>query len=167
MVASDDTINAMLSIIPGNLAPLLDMPRSQSARRHPAESAVHAHEPAAAVMDGAELAMDIGWAADDADCAALRVLYALAASWDARSDQRGNTARRSYDRAKAFVAVVGAAQVRRWVRMTKPNSPVSEHHAAVDVAWLPLAGVIVGEEGSQRVRNLRIVGCYQFGHLIV
>lgn len=113
---------------------------------------MHADKPAAAVVDGAELAMNVDWAADDADVAALWLLDALPAYVrHTGRHQRHSALVGRYDAAEAVVAIVGVTQIRCGVVMTKPSSPVRKDHAAVDVTGLPRASVVIGEEGSELV----------------
>lgn len=113
---------------------------------------MHADKPATAVVDGAELAMNVDWAADDADVTALWLLDALAAyvRHAGRHQRHSALVGRHYP-PEAVVAVVGVAEVRCRVTMAKPLRPVRKDHAAVDVTGLPRAGVVVGEEGSEPV----------------
>ncbi len=82
---------------------------------------MHAHEPAATVVDGTELAMNVDRAADDADVAALRILDALATyvRHTGRHQRHSAMVGRHYP-PEAVVAVVGVAQVRCRVTMAKP-----------------------------------------------
>lgn len=112
-------------------------------------------------MDGAELAMNVDWAADDADVAMLWALDALAAYVGDTGRNQGHSALMDgNDGAEASVAVVCAAQMRGRVGMAKPKRPVGEHHATINRSGLPRALVVVGEEGSELVTN------YQLGHEI-
>ncbi|MNV83013.1 hypothetical protein D3C71_1767870 [compost metagenome] len=72
---------------------------------------------------------------------------AFAARRDAGGYQRHDTGVDGDDLAKTVVAGVGAAKVRRWIRVAEPYRPVGEHHATIDLAWLPRARVVGGEKG--------------------
>lgn len=105
-------------------------------------------------MDGAELAINVDGAADGADVAALRSLDAFAANVGHTGRHQGHSAMVGrYDAAEAFVAVVRATQVRGGVRMAKPNRPVGENHAAVDITGLPRAEVVLTQKIGEYVHD--------------